>query len=107
MKGSLATTSERTVDGGILLLVQARSFGRLRGLVDSGATGRFVPPVCMTASGLKDKNRDIFLKLGKEHEVSPRCYGPDVPVVIAGSKSKVDTTLSCLFRDVMSISCWK
>ena len=99
----------RKIEDGLLLVVAARIYGKVRALIDRGPTRCFVTPSCVKVVGLKGTPRDIFLELGNGEKYLSRGYVPDVPVVTVGLIVKVGVkTLSAfqLQRD-LSTAVWK
>ena len=67
------STSPRSEEGGILLVVPARIFGHeIRALIDNGATRNFISPSGVTQCGLEVESHNTFLELGDGKKVLSR-----------------------------------
>ena len=91
----------RKVEGGLLLVVAAKIYGKpVKALRDSGATRCFATPSCAIVVGLKGIPRNIFLKLGNEEKHLSWGYVSDVPVVTTGLTVKIGLTITNLLHEV-------
>ena len=98
---ALVNKIPRTIEDGLLMVVPTQVYGKpVKTLIDSGATRCFVTPSCVTRVGLKGISQDTFLELGNGQKYLSRGYVPDVPIVTAGLKVKVDLTVTNLLHEV-------
>ena len=82
-------------------MVSARIHGKfVRALIDSGGTGCFITPFCITTVGLKGVPKDVFLELRNGENFLSQGYMPDVPMVTVGLTMKAGLTVANLLHKV-------
>ena len=93
--------NSREKDDGILLVVDARIFGKqCRALIDSGATRSFITPAVVLQCGLHSVHQETLLELADGRKLLSQGKCPHTIIAVSNKNCKVDLTVCPLMKDI-------
>ena len=95
------SANHRDKDDGILLVVDARIFGKqCRALIDSGATRSFITPAAVLRCGLHSVHQETLLELADGRKLLSQGKCPHTIITVSNKNCKVDLTVCPLMKDI-------
>ena len=91
----------RDKDDGILLVVDARIFGKpCRALIDSGATRSFITPAAVLRCGVHSVHQETLLELADGRKLLSQGKCPHTIIAVSNKNCKVDLTVCPLMKNI-------